>query len=109
MMKCIALLFLTVSLAGCCVSGNGCYAPTPGTPIAWDGLGTAPTENGSGNAYKLRRHSRSNTEIVVGPLNGTPAQSDTKSKIQEQYAQEEARDQAAQVKLTKQLVICRNC
>jgi hypothetical protein len=109
MMKCIALLFVALALAGCCVSGNGCHAPMPGTPIAWDGLGTAPTENGSGNAYKPRRYSRSDTEIVIGPLNGTPVQSGTKAEIQDRYAQEEARDRAAEVKLTKQLVICRNC
>jgi hypothetical protein len=71
-MKCIAFLFAAIALAACCASGNGCYAPTLGTPPAWDGLGSAPTENGG--EYKPKRASRRNTEIIVGPLNEAAAQ-----------------------------------
>jgi hypothetical protein len=42
MLKCITLIFATTALAGCCVSGNGCYAPLPAAP---DGLGSPPTDN----------------------------------------------------------------
>jgi hypothetical protein len=107
MSKCIAFVFASVALAGCCASGNGCYAPLPGTPIAWDGLGSPPTENE--REYKPKRTPRSNTEIVVGPLNETRAQADPKSQPQDQWTQEQAADRDADAKLTKQLMICRNC
>jgi len=104
--KCIAFLFAAAALAGCCASGNGCYAPLPGTPIAWDGLGSPPIENEA--ERKPKRISRPNTEIVVGPLNETAA-ADPKSQPQDRWTQEQAADRDADTKLTKQLTICRNC
>jgi hypothetical protein len=107
-LRCITLLFAALALGGCCLLGNGCYAPVPGTPVAWDGLGPAPTE--SGVKYKPKRASRRNTEIVVGPLNGVTAQSDDpKSQSNDRWAQQQATDQEADAKLTKQLKICRGC
>ncbi len=105
--KCIAFLFAVIALAGCCVSGDGCYAPLPGAPIAWDGLGSAPAEIGS--EYKPKRNSLRNHEIIVGPLNEAAAQSEPKSRSNDQWAQEQAADRDADAKLTKQLMICRNC
>jgi hypothetical protein len=107
--KCTTFLFAAFALAGCCVSGNGCYAPLPaGTPIAWDGLGSPPTE--SEVEHKPKRTSRPKTKIVVGPLNeSTAAQTDPKSQSRDSWAQQQAADQDADAKLTKQLVICRNC
>lgn len=106
--KCIAFLFAATALAGCCASGNGCYAPLPGTPIAWDGLGSPPIENET--EYKPKRTSRPKTEIVVGPLNEPAAtQADPKSQPQDRWTQEQAADRDADAKLTKQLMICRNC
>jgi hypothetical protein len=94
--KCIAFLFAAVALAGCCVSGNGCYAPSPGTPIAWDGLGPAPTE--SVDETKPKRNSRRNREM----LNDPTAQSD-------RWSEEQAADREADANLRKQLRICTNC
>jgi hypothetical protein len=82
------------------------YAPAAGAPIAWDGLGSAP-ENG--NEYKPKQTSRRNTEIIVGPLNEAVAQPDPKSQSQDRWTQEQAADRDADAKLTKQLMICRNC
>jgi len=42
--KSIVFLFSAIALGGCCISGNGCYAPVAGAPIAWDGLGSPPTD-----------------------------------------------------------------
>jgi hypothetical protein len=107
-LRCITLLFAALALGGCCLSGNGCYAPVPGTPVAWDGLGPAPAENGGNN--KPKRVSRRNTEIVVGPLNDVAARSDDpKSQSNDRWAKEQAADQEADAKLTKQLKICRGC
>jgi hypothetical protein len=94
--KWIAFLFAAVALAGCCVSGNGCYAPSPGVPIAWDGLGAAPTENVDEN--KPKRNSRRNHEM----LNDATAQSD-------RWSEEQAADREADTKLKKQLRICASC
>jgi hypothetical protein len=92
----IAFLFAAVALAGCCVSGSGCYAPLPGTPTAWDGLDPAPTGT----------IARPKNEIVIGPLGDVPVEP---PKPQEAWAQQEAADRADEAKLKKQLMICRNC
>jgi hypothetical protein len=100
-------LVSTIALAGCCVSGNGCYAPTPGAPIAWDGLGARPSENAG--QYEPKRSSRPNREIIVGPLNEAKAPPEPKSQPDDRWSQEQAADLEADKKLTKQLKICNNC
>jgi hypothetical protein len=103
----IAFLFAAVALAGCCVSGNGCYAPLPGTPTAWDGLDPAPTETAAqATEYRPRKIVRPKNEIVIGSLGDVPVEP---PKPQEAWAQQEAADRADEAKLKKQLVICRNC
>jgi hypothetical protein len=105
--KYIALLFAAAALAGCCVSGNGCYAPVPGTPIAWDGLGPAPTETAAQTTeYRPRKNARPKNEIIIGPIGDVPMEP---PKPQEAWAQQEAADRAEEAKLKKQLMICRNC
>ena len=106
-LKCIAFLFAAVALASCCVSGNGCYTSSPGTPIAWDGLGSLPAVNET--EPKPKRTSRPKTEIVVGPPNEASAQVDPKSQSQDRWTQDQAADRDADAKLTKQMMICRNC
>jgi len=105
-LKYIAPIFAVVTLSGCCASSNGCNAPLPGTPIAWDGLGSIP-ENGSG--YRPKRKSLRTHEVVVGPLNATEVRTDSTSQSDAKWAREQAADRDADTKLTKQLVICRNC
>ena len=107
-LKCVAFLFAAGALAGCCVSGNGCYAPLPGTPIAWDGLGSAPTETAQATEYRQRKNARSKKEIIIGPIGGVAAEP-PKPEAKEAWAQQEAADRADEAKLTKQLIICRNC
>jgi hypothetical protein len=93
--KCIAFLFAAVALAGCCLSGNGCNTPLPAAPIAWDGLGPAPTENV--DESKPKRNSRRNREM----LDDAAAPSD-------RWSEEQAAD-GADAKLRRQLRICANC
>jgi hypothetical protein len=103
----IAFLFAAVALAGCCVSGNGCYAPLPGTPTAWDGLDPAPTETAArATEYRPRKIARPKNEIIIGPLGDVPVEP---PKPQEAWAQQEAADRADEARLKKQLTICRNC
>jgi hypothetical protein len=107
--KYIAFLFAAGALAGCCVSGNGCYAPLPGTPMAWDGLGPSPTETAQAIEYRPRQSARPKKEIIIGPISDAPAQPDPKPQAEEAWAQQEAADRDADAKLMKQLMICRNC
>jgi hypothetical protein len=106
--KCIAFLFCVVALAGCCASSNGCYAPLPGTPIAWDGLGPTPTEADQATEYRPNKNAHPKKEIVVGPIGDLPVEP-PKLDAKEAWAQQEAADRADEAKLKKQLMICRNC
>jgi hypothetical protein len=112
----VGLLFVTIALAGCCMSGSGCYAPVaPGGPVAWDGLGSVPTEDGAGD-NKPRRTASPKNEIIVGPLNGqvtgqvnrqvAPPGSASQAK---DWDQQQVTDQQADVQLNSQLKICRGC
>jgi hypothetical protein len=106
-LKCVTFLFAAAALAGCCVSGNGCYAPLPAAPIAWDGLGSPPTDNET--KPKSKRNFRPQTEIVIGPLDGTSAQADPKPQPRDKWVEEQAADQDADAKLKQQMKICSSC
>lgn len=112
--KFMVLLVAGTSLAGCCVSGTGCSTPTAGAPVAWDGLGEAPTANGeqgSENRPK-RRTATQNREIILGPLNETSSAPEARSRQErpeDQWAKLPAEDRDADAKLTRQLRICQGC
>jgi hypothetical protein len=107
----IVVALAASALAGCCISGDGCYVPIPGVPTAWDGAGTRPG-NGAGADDAPRRQAaarpaRSNTEIIIGPI--TNAREEAAPRTEQEWARKEAADRAADAKLTKQLMICRDC
>ena len=112
--KFMALLVAGVALSGCCVSGTGCNAPVAGAPIAWDGLGEAPTANAEpGEEKRPKRRTARNQEIIVGPLNNAPPrETSTKAEAKSRY-EEWTRlpneDPEADAKLARQIKICRNC
>jgi hypothetical protein len=100
-------LVSTIALTGCCVSGNGCYAPTAGTPIAWDGLGSPPFENADGQAPARKPHR--SREIIAGNVSEAKASSDIKSESEDRWAKEQAAAAEADRKLTRKLKICSSC
>jgi hypothetical protein len=108
-LKSTAILFVVGTLTGCCVSGSGCYAPLPGTPTAWDGLGSAPAENTAAPEYQPRKKVRAKKEIIIGPIGDVAAEPNPSPEAKDAWAQQEAADRADEAKLTKQLSICRNC
>ena len=108
-LKCTAFLFATIALAGCCVSGNGCSVPLPGTLVAWDGLGSTPTESSPATEYRPRQRSRRRKEIVAVPIGVGAVTSNAAPHSHEWWAQREAADRAAESALTKRLIICRGC
>jgi hypothetical protein len=115
--KLIALLLACSALSGCCVSGTGCATPsTAGAPIAWDGLGQAPTADGdqAAPAKPTRRTARNrDREIILGPLNDAPsrdasARSDAKARYDE-WTRLPNEDPEADARLKRQTKICQNC
>jgi hypothetical protein len=89
------------------MTGSGCYAPVAASgPVAWDGLGPVPTEDGGGD-YRPRRRASQKNEIIVGPLNGNVASPGRQSEAKD-GGQQQA-DPEAEVKLNSQLKICRGC
>src|ERR1700753_1775217 len=99
--RCIAVLSL-LALAGCCASGAGCTAGAPGGGVAWDGLGPAPQENASSE----------NSAPAPSP-SASRANRQTSARSQgssgNEWEQQQASDQNADAKLSRQLKICSNC
>jgi hypothetical protein len=118
----IALLIAGTALTGCCASGTGCNAPAPGAPIAWDGLGEAPTANGEqGEENRPKRRTARNREIILGPLSEAPpretlaqtsAQTSTRSDAKardDEWTRLPTEDTEADAKLARRLKICQGC
>lgn len=106
--KCIAFLVVAPMLANCCASGSGC-APAAGTPVAWDGLGPAPTEDAQPLELRPKQHARAKREIIVGPLDAAADEPSSKGQPRDSWEQEQAADQADEVRLKRKLMICSNC
>lgn len=108
--KFMALLIAGTALAGCCASGTGCSTPTTsGAPIAWDGLGEAPTANDEPDGEKRpKRKTARNREIILGPLSESPPRSDAKARYDE-WTRLPSEDPEADARLARKLKICRDC
>jgi hypothetical protein len=107
-LKSIALLVAALMLANCCGSGGGC-APTSGAPVAWDGLGPAPTDETQPLELRPKQHARANREIIVGPLDAPVAEQNKKIQPKDRWELQQAADQDDEAKLKRQLMICRTC
>ncbi len=106
--RCIGFLVAALMLANCCAVGNGC-APESGAPIAWDGLGPAPTDDTHPREPQPKKPKRAKREIIVGPLNAAAAEPISKVLPKDSWEQQRAADQADEVRLKRKLVICRTC
>jgi hypothetical protein len=107
----MVLLVAGTALAGCCASGTGCSTtPMAGAPIAWDGLGEPPTANDATGEEKrpAKRKTARSREIILGPLNGAPAQSDAKARYDE-WTRQPNEDVEADARLARQTKICKGC
>ena len=107
----MVLLVAGTALAGCCASGTGCSTtPMAGAPIAWDGLGEPPTANDAPGEERrpAKRKTARNREIILGPLNGAPAQSDAKAQYDD-WTRRPNEDADADARLARQTKICKGC
>jgi hypothetical protein len=107
--KWIVLFCAMAALAGCCVSGSGCYAPVSGIPAASDGLTSGMSDDGSEDRPRRTASHKHDHEIIVGPLQDSSTKPNSKAQADDQWTQQQAADRDADAKLTKQLLICRNC
>ncbi len=105
---CIALLVAALMLANCCALGNGC-APAAGSPVAWDGLGSAPTDDTQPLELRPKQHARAKREIILGPLEAAAAEPNSKGQPKDSWEQQQAADQADEARLKRKLMICRTC
>jgi hypothetical protein len=80
-----------------------------GAPIAWDGLGSPPTETAEVPENRPKKTTRPKREIIGGPIGDVSAGANPKPQADEAWAEQEAADQADETKLKKQLKICTNC
>jgi len=106
--KCIAFLVAALMLANCCALGNGCV-PAAGSPVAWDGLGSAPTDDTQPLELRPKQHARAKREIILGPLDAVTAEPNSKGRPKDSWEQQQAADQADEARLKRKLVICRTC
>jgi hypothetical protein len=107
--KCIAFLSVALLLANCCALGNGC-APAAGAPIAWDGLGTPPTDDPLATEPQPRKPARAKREIIIGPLDAAVAGQNGRTQPKDRsWEQQQAADQDDEAKLKRKLMICQNC
>ena len=95
-------------LANCCALGNGCV-PAAGSPVAWDGLDAAPTDDTQPLELRPKQHARAKREIILGPLDAAAAEPNSKVQPKNSWEQQQAADQADEVRLKRKLVICRTC
>jgi hypothetical protein len=106
--KCIAFLVAALMLANCCALGNGCV-PAAGNPVAWDGLGAAPTDDTQPLELRPKQHARAKREIILGPLEAAAAELNSKGQPKDSWEQQQAADQADEARLKRKLMICRTC
>jgi hypothetical protein len=106
--KCIAFLVAALMLSNCCALGNGC-APESGAPIAWDGLGSAPTSDTQPVEPQPKKHAQAKRELILGPLDAAATEQNKKVQPKDRWEQEQAADQDDEMRLKRKLMICRTC
>jgi hypothetical protein len=114
----VALLFGAFALAGCCMSGQGCYAPISTAPFAFEPSAPSDADLDAPRkkvaqklpAQKLPVQDLSAQKLPVdGGPNGNAAQRNAMAQDGGSWEDEQAADREADAKLSSQLKICRGC
>jgi hypothetical protein len=115
----VALLFGAFALAGCCMSGQGCYAPISTAPFAFEP--SAPASDADLDAPRKKVAQKLPAQKLPvqklsdqkpsdnGLPNGTAAQRNAMAQDGGSWEDEQAADREADAKLSSQLKICRGC
>ena len=94
-----------LALSGCCL-GSGGYLPQSRALTSWDGLGPVPVLN----KVKPARDRKKSEPIVSDDEASKEAELATlKPYSEEWWSVRDALDRAAEVKLSKMMIICRGC
>src|SRR5262249_39752898 len=94
---CAALLLVTLSLGGCCLSGSGCNTPPMATTTSnLDGLGQPPTEDRPAPMPKQRVSKRTKGQ------GDEPGSVYSNPNIGNEFEDDDAR-------LKRKLIICQGC
>ncbi|WP_154073362.1 hypothetical protein [Bradyrhizobium erythrophlei] len=107
--KSILFLCAALMLANCCALGTDC-APASGAPVAWDGLGSAPTDSAQPvePPPPPKKQARAKREIIIGPLNAATAER-TNVRSKDEWEQDLAADRNDEASLKRKLKICSSC
>ena len=104
----VALLCGAFALAGCCISGQGCYAPISTAPFAFEP--SAPSDADFDAPRKKVAQKLPAQKLPDNGLpNGTAAQRNAMARDGGSWEDEQAADREAEAKLSSQLKICRGC
>src|SRR6266436_6563627 len=96
--KCIAFLVAALMLANCCALGNGCV-PAAGSPVAWDGLGSAPTDDTQPLELRPKQHARAKGEVILGSTDAAAAEPNSRGQPKDSWEQQQAVDRADEARL----------
>src|ERR1700687_4037475 len=110
--RCIVFLFAALMLANCCSLGTDCApvsgATVSGAPAAWDGLGSALTDDPQPVAPPPKKQARAKREIAPGPLDAAAAEPTSKVQSKDQWDKAQVADQDEETRLKRTLKICSN-
>ena len=81
----------------------------PGVSLASDGLGPVRSATGRDWETRPRKFARTKSEIIIVPLDAVATKPSPRAESKEDWAQQEAADRVDEERLTKKLIICRNC
>jgi hypothetical protein len=126
MSRIVALLFGAFALAGCCMSGQGCYAPISSSSFAFEPASDADLDAPKKNvAQKVAQKPAAQkpaqqSSVQKLPLDDLPnatasqrnAMAQDGGQVQQdgsKWEDQQAADREAEARLTSQLKICRGC
>ena len=95
-----------LALSGCCIGSGCCIQPPTGVLASWDGLGPLPKTN---NVKPAKVRKTSEPEEYKDDTPNEEELAGLRPYSTEWWAVRDAIDHAADVKLSKKLIICRNC
>jgi hypothetical protein len=107
----ILALSAALMLANCCALGNGCApSSSASTPAAWDGLGSAPSDDVQPvDLAPPRKQARAKREIILGPLDGAAGDQTGKVRPKDQWEKDQTADRDDEARLKRTLKICSAC
>lgn len=107
MSRLIFVIAAGLALSGCCCLGSGCYIQPPSAALTrWAGLGPVPVRH---NIKPAKARKKSEVAAFDEESSKEAELATLKPYSLEWWSVRDAIDRAAEIKLTKKLIICRGC